>query len=125
MLAGGGIAVNGLLAGCTATGGDTADPGEDIVRFSVTNEDAVSRRIEIEMQEDGEAVASGRGELPAADDQDVPFRYGVPDIGVPVTAVIWSDNASATMPWDPADCSELQVDVRIIEGALDIDETCQ
>lgn len=125
VLTGGGATIVGLITGCTSNGDGGAEPGEEIVRFSVTNEDDVSRSIRIEIQEDGEVVASGQGELLPAGDQTDPFRYGFPGIGVAVTAVIQSDNASQSVQWDPADCSELQVDVRVVDGEPEIEETCQ
>lgn len=125
LLMSGGIAVTGMIAGCTSDGEDGEEPGEEIVRFSVTNEDDVSRLINIEIQEEGTVVASGHGELLPAGEQTDPFRYGFPGIGAAVTAIIQSDNASQSLQWDPADCSELQVDVRIVEGEPKIEETCQ
>lgn len=57
--------------------------------------------------------------------REAPFRDGFPGIGVAVTAVVQSDNASRSVRWNPADCSELRVNVRVVEGEPEIAETCQ
>lgn len=125
LLVSGGLAVGGMVPGCTSNGDGEGEPGEEIVRFSVTNEDEDARSIRIEIQEEGEIVASGEGELLAAGEQSDPFRYAFPGIGTAVTAVVQSDNASQSLQWDPAECAELQVDVRIVDGEPEIEETCQ
>lgn len=114
-----------MLAGCTDNPGGGEGSGEEIVRFSVVNEDEVDRAIEIEIQENGEAVASGRGTMPKASEQTTPFRYAFPGVGVPVTAVVTSDNGGRSLEWDPAECAELQVDVVVVDGEPQIEETCQ
>lgn len=125
VLMSGGLAVGSMLAGCPSSGDEDEAPGEEIVRFSVTNEDEDTRSIRIEIQEEGEVMASGEGELLAAGEQSDPFRYSFPGIGAAVTAVVQSDNASQSLQWDPAECAELQVDVRIVDGEPEIEESCQ
>lgn len=125
VLVGGSALGSGLLAGCTTSRNSDEPPSEEIVRFSVTNEDDVARSIAVEIQVDGEVVAAGQGTLPPANEQELPFRYGFPSIGTPVTAVVQSDNASRSVQWDPADCAELQVDAKIVEGEPELEETCQ
>lgn len=125
LLAGAGTAVGGLVAGCVGPGDENETPTEEIVRFSVTNEDDVQRSISIEVQQNGEVVAAGTGELLPTGEQETPFRYGFPSVGTPVSAVIQSDNGSKTVQWDPAACAELQVDVRVVDGEPQTEEACQ
>lgn len=113
------------LTGCTGSGDSAEDPSEEIVRFFVTNEDDVQRSIQIAIEADGEVQASGSGSLPPAGEQEDPFRYGFPTIGVPVTAVIQSDNGTRRVDWDPAECAELRVDVQVKSGEPEIERRCQ
>jgi len=125
LLAGCGAAAGGLLAGCTGPGEEAGTPEEAIVRFSVTNADDVARSIAVEVQQDGEVVASGEGTLPPAGEAEAPFRYGFPSVGAPVTAVVRSDNASRSVPWDPAECAQLDVTVEVVDGEPRPEESCR
>lgn len=125
VLVGTGLLVSSALAGCPGNDDGPDEPTEEIVRFFVTNEDEVRRLIRIDIEADGERQASGIGEVPPAGEQDEPFRYGFPSIGTAVSAVIQSDDGSRSMQWDPTECSELHVDVRIRAGEPDVQEDCQ
>lgn len=111
------------LAGCG--GQDEAPPTETALRLVVVNEDHVERPIDVDVQVDGETTSGASGLLPPADAGAEPFRYVYPGEGVAVSAVITSDGGSATVPWDPTDCTDLRVDVHVVGGEPRTDTTCQ